>query len=281
MERSRITLYCKSGSVANHQHGCPPARLLDTCGINIRADRLGLSANWRIILIPTRIVMKPIRIIYFSDVLCVWAYIAQIRLDELQATFQDKIEIEHHFVPVFGNAREKLVQRWQDRGGLAGYSDHVRSAAKNFDHITIHPDVWTQVVPASSTSCHLFLHAIQLLETKGLVDRSQQIFERANWAFRVAFFTKLADISHRTVQFEIAEELGLSIDLIQAQIDSGEAYAQLSKDFDLVKEHTVAVSPTLIFNEGRQRLNGNVGYRVIEANIRELLNNPPGEQSWC
>jgi predicted DsbA family dithiol-disulfide isomerase len=225
--------------------------------------------------------MKPIRIIYFSDALCVWAYIAQIRLDELQATFQDKIEIEHHFVSVFGNAREKLVSRWQDRGGLQGYSDHVRSAAKNFNHITLHPDVWTQVVPASSTSCHLFLHAIQLLEAKGLIDRSSQVFDQANWAFRVAFFTKLADISHRTVQLEIAEELGLPIDLIQAQIDSGEAYAQLSKDFDLVKEHTVTVSPTLIFNEGRQRLNGNVGYRVIEANIRELLSNPPGEQSWC
>jgi predicted DsbA family dithiol-disulfide isomerase len=174
-----------------------------------------------------------------------------------------------------------LGERLRQRGGLAGYSEHVQEATSKFDHITIHPDIWQQVVPASSTSCHLFLHAIQLLETKGLVHRSRQIFERANWAFRVAFFTKLADISSRTVQFEIAEELGLSIDLIQAQIDSGEAYAQLSKDFDLVKEHTVAVSPTLIFNEGRQRLNGNVGYRVIEANIRELLNNPPGEQSWC
>lgn len=38
------------------------------------------------------------------------------------------------------------------------------------------------------------------------------------------------------------------------------------------------VSSTLIFNEGRQRLNGNVGYRVIEANIRELLHNLPEEQ---
>lgn len=83
------------------------------------------------------------------------------------------------------------------------------------------------------------------------------------------------------MQFEIAENLGLPIAAIQAQIDSGEAYAQLSKDFDLVKEYSVTVSPTLIFNEGRQRLNGNVGYRVIEANIRELLHNPPGEASWC
>ena len=83
------------------------------------------------------------------------------------------------------------------------------------------------------------------------------------------------------MQFEIAEKLGLSVAAIQAQIDSSEAYAQLSEDFDLVKEHTVTVSPTLIFNEGRQRLNGNVGYRVIEANIRELLHNPLEEQSWC
>ena len=83
------------------------------------------------------------------------------------------------------------------------------------------------------------------------------------------------------MQFQIAESLGLSSAAIQAQIDSGEAYAQLSKDFDLVKEYSVTVSPTLVFNEGRQRLNGNVGYRVIEANIRELLHNPPGEHSWC
>jgi len=137
------------------------------------------------------------------------------------------------------------------------------------------------VIPPSSTSCHLFLHAIQLLERKGIVPQAEKVFEKATWAFREAFFTKLANVSDRKVQFALAEELGLPISAIQEQIDSGEAYAQFSKDFDLVKEHTVSVSPTLIFNEGRQRLNGNVGYRVIEANIRELLHNPPGEESWC
>jgi predicted DsbA family dithiol-disulfide isomerase len=225
--------------------------------------------------------MEPIRIFYFSDVLCVWAYIAQVRLDELKATFADKISIDYHFVPVFGNAREKLAMRWQDRGGLQGYRDHVREVAQKFNHVTVNPEIWTQITPASSTSCHLFLHAIQLLEIKDLVDRDRQFFAKATWAFREAFFTDLADISDRRVQLEIADRLGLSNALIQAQIDSGEAYALLSKDFDAVKEHNVTVSPTLIFNEGRQRLNGNVGYRVLEANIRELLNNPPGEQSWC
>ena len=225
--------------------------------------------------------MEPIRIFYFSDILCIWAYIAQIRLDELQTTFQGKIAIQYHFVPVFGNAREKLEKGWRDRGGLPAYSQHVQEVTQKFNHITLHPDIWTQMVPASSTSCHLFLLAIQLLEQKRIISTSERMFEQAVWAFREAFFTRLADVGDRRVQFEIAQELGLPLAEIQTQIDSGEAYAQLSKDFELVKEHTVTVSPTLIFNEGRQRLNGNVGYRVIEANIRELLHNLPGEQSWC
>jgi predicted DsbA family dithiol-disulfide isomerase len=225
--------------------------------------------------------MEPIRISYFSDILCVWAYIAQIRLDELKTNFPDQIIIDYHFVPIFGNAHQKLENRWRDRGGFKAYANHVQEVVKKFDHITVHPDIWTHVIPPSSTSCHLFLQAIQLLEIKEIIQKSDQSFEKAIWAFRKAFFSQLANICDRTVQFAIAEELGLPTAAIQKQIDSGEAYAQLSQDFDLVKEHTVSVSPTLIFNEGRQRLNGNVGYRVIEANIRELLNNPPGEQSWC
>ena len=224
--------------------------------------------------------MKPIHIFYFSDVLCIWAYVAQVRLEELKVAFPENIAIDYHFVPVFGNAREKLEKGWRDRGGLTGYQNHVKGIASKFEHISVHPDVWSQV-PASSTSAHLFLDAVQLLEIKGLVPESDKVLEKTAWTLREAFFTKLADISDRKVQFEIAEELGLDINLIQAQIDSGEAYALLSKDFDLIKEHTVTVSPTLIFNEGRQRLNGNVGYRVIESNIRELLHNPADEQSWC
>ena len=225
--------------------------------------------------------MEPIRLSYFSDVLCVWAYIAQIRLNELTTNFQDAISIDYHFVPIFGNAREKLENGWRARGGLQGYSDHIQEVAKRFDHITIHPDIWAEVVPPSSTACHLFLHAIRLLEIKGIVPKSEKVFEKAIWAFREAFFTQLANIANLTVQSTIAKELGLPIAVIREQIECGEAYSLLSKDFELVNEHVVSVSPTLIFNEGRQRLNGNVGYRVIEANIRELLHNPPDEQSWC
>ncbi len=50
-----------------------------------------------------------------------------------------------------------------------------------------------------------------------------------------------------------------------------------------MKAHGVQGSPTYVFNEGRQMLYGNVGYRIIEANVRELLSAPAaaGEPSWC
>jgi len=50
---------------------------------------------------------------------------------------------------------------------------------------------------------------------------------------------------------------------------------------DLARTHSIQASPTLLFNEGRQRLSGNVGYRITEANIRDLIEGAPGQLSWC
>ena len=226
---------------------------------------------------------EPIQITYFIDILCIWAYIAQIRIDELKSTFKDQINVNYHFVSVFGDAHRKLKTRWQDRGGLAGYNHHVQEVVQRFNHLSINPEVWTKVTPHSSTSCHLFLKAIKLLETKGLVEtkEAQTGCEKAIMALRTAFFQELKDISERKVQWQIAEALELPLSQIEKEIDSGAAYAELSRDFQLVKDYNVVVSPTMIFNEGRQRLNGNVGYRVMEANIRELIYSIPDAQSWC
>jgi hypothetical protein len=40
-------------------------------------------------------------------------------------------------------------------------------------------------------------------------------------------------------------------------------------------------SPSYILNDGRQKLYGNVGYRVIEANVTELLEHDDNQLSWC
>ena len=71
-------------------------------------------------------------------------------------------------------------------------------------------------------------------------------------------------------------------DDIRESIDSGAAFAALHADQRDRTEGGIQVSPTLLLNEGRQRLCGNVGYRVIEANIEELLQpGDSGAASWC
>ena len=80
---------------------------------------------------------------------------------------------------------------------------------------------------------------------------------------------------------KIAENLGLPVDKIKNLIESGAAFAGLDDDLQLKEKYGVSGSPTLVLNEGRQIIYGNVGYRVIEANIQELLTQPEYQASWC
>lgn len=230
-----------------------------------------------------------INIEYFSDVLCIWAYSGQIRMDELKRDFADDVEIEYRFVPIFGAGKQHVINAWKDKGGLEGFNCHLNNVAKNWPHVSISPDLWIKVAPESSTSAHLYLKAVQLLVASDEVENrivdehaGRNIFEQAIWLFRDAFFREGLDIARRCVQNEIAEKLQLPLSRIHEIIDSGQAHAALHQDEEARNAYKVPGSPTLVLNEGRQLLYGNVGYRIIDANVRELLHNPDhGEASWC
>jgi len=223
--------------------------------------------------------METVRITHFSDVLCVWAYVSQIRCDELVAQFHDRVSIDYRYMQVFGSVRAKMTAQWSGRGGIQGYAAHVHEVASGFEHVSIHPEVWLKTTPESSMPCHLFLCAVRELEVRGNVDPGTQT--RAAWAVREAFFTECADISVRSVLLGVGERTGIPAARVEALLDAGIAHAALSADLADAREHTVRASPTLMLDEDRQRLTGNVGYRVIEANVRELLEKPTGQQSWC
>ncbi len=230
-----------------------------------------------------------IKIEYFSDVLCVWAYSGQIRMDKLKDEFSDQIEIEYRFVPIFGAGKQHIEKVWEENGGARGFNQHLQDVAKKWDHITLSPELWVTVSPASSIAAHLYLKAIQLLVKQDEIDdlpvanfNNRTPFEEALWLFRESFFFKAKDIAQRCVQDEIAAELALPIEKIHGLMDSGKAYAALYLDDESWQAYKVPGSPTLVLNEGRQLLYGNVGYRIIQANVRELLHNPDhGEASWC
>ena len=75
-----------------------------------------------------------VEITYFSDVLCVWAYASQARIDAVKETFGDAVRIEHRFCSVFGDTAGKITSTWKDRGGFAGFNSHLREVAVGFPH---------------------------------------------------------------------------------------------------------------------------------------------------
>ncbi len=229
-----------------------------------------------------------IKISYFSDLLCVWAYISQARVDELKSSFGARIQLDYRFIPVFGTVEHHIDKGWKARGGLAGYGEHVVKTCRDFPHVEVHPRIWQDDVPASSANVHLFLKAVQHLVSSGAIPdqhgsdlHGRSVFEEMMWRLRVAFFRDARNIARREVQLGLAGELGLPVDLIRVSIDDGTAMAGLCRDLDLCKEFAVGGSPTYVLNEGRQKLYGNVGYKIIAANVQEILHRPESQASWC
>jgi predicted DsbA family dithiol-disulfide isomerase len=211
---------------------------------------------------------------YYSDILCVWAYISQARIDEVAAKFSDEVSIDYRFCSVFGDTAHKIGAGWAERGGYAGYGSHLREAASEFDHIKLHPEIWQRNRPTSSAPAHILIKAVQR------VDRQQ--CGTVLHALRSAFFEQCLDISSRSVLHDVLESVGVSVHDVQSVIDSGMAHADLEADRRDQQVLMVQGSPTILINEGRQKLYGNVGYGVIEANLQELLHSPAaGSASWC
>ena len=211
---------------------------------------------------------------YYSDVLCVWAWIAQRRVDELIEQFGDQIELRYHYVDIFGSVEDKMSTQWADRGGMEGFAKHVHSAAADFEEAPVNSKVWYDVQPSTSANAHLVLKAVELSHGKEKsVSCALQI--------RQAFFIEGVDISNIQVLKGLLGKSGISASNIDNQINNGTALAALMSDYQQAKQNGIKGSPSYVMDGGRQTLYGNVGYRVLHANIEELLRHPADEASWC
>jgi predicted DsbA family dithiol-disulfide isomerase len=210
--------------------------------------------------------LTTVPITYFSDMLCVWAYIAQLRVDALKAAF--------------GASARNISITWRDKGGYEGFNAHLRHVAEQFPEIPVSPELWLTVRPRSSTSPHLFLKAVRLLERADQCPAGTA--EDVTWALRRAFFESARYTGRWDVQRAVAEEAGLDLETIENLIRDGSAYAAMASDLQDAEAMHIHGSPSFVLNEGRQTLYGNVGYRVLEANIQEPLRAPSSDQaSWC
>lgn len=212
---------------------------------------------------------------YFSDVLCVWAWLGEVRHEKVLEAYGGRAQITGHFCSVFTDTVHKIEKVWGHRGGYEGFNRHLVETAGRFDHVTLNEDVWRTVKPKTSSGPHLFLRAVARVADAAT-------FEIATRRVRNAFFAEARDISSWGVLAEIAEELGIDYAAVQAQLQDSSAIADLAYDEQLASKLGVKGSPTWVMNEGRQVLFGNVGYRTVAANLDEILHEPtPGEASWC
>jgi len=226
-----------------------------------------------------------VEVAYFSDVLCIWAYASQARIDAVKDTFGDAVRIEPRFCSVFADTAGKIASAWKDKGGYAGFNSHLRQVAERFPHIEVHPEIWLKTRPLTSASAHLFMKAVQQWDRESTVPESQSVASHCDqvmWAFRCAFFRDNRDIARRDVQCEIAEALGVDLGAIESSIHSGSAFARLAADYQDADKMRIEGSPSFVLDEGRQKLYGNIGFRLLEANIQELLRAPRSDEaSWC
>ena len=207
---------------------------------------------------------KPVIIDYYTDVLCVWAWIAQRRIDELSAQFQQDIQLRYLYVDVFGNTQEKMRKQWSERDGFNGFARHVADTAASFEDAPIHEKIWTEVRPNTSANAHLVLKAVeQSFGTKASVELAL--------AIRHAFFLNAHDIGDLKVLCDIVTQQGLDTQRINHSINNGEAIAALMSDYQQAKAQNIKGSPSYVMDGGRQTLYGNVGYRVLHANIEQPL----------
>ncbi|PIE40849.1 MAG: disulfide bond formation protein DsbA [Gammaproteobacteria bacterium] len=213
------------------------------------------------------------------NIIQTYSYIGDARTCELQNHFSGQLEWSWHYLPVFGNVPEKIQKQWQNRGGAAGYAAHVQKVVAEFDHVKLNEACWTSVQPVSSAPAHLWLAAARLAAQAG--DLPALAEEKLAWALRVAFFEEAVDIAQHAELLEVSRSLGFDTAALLNRIENGTAYATLCQDMLEARDLDIRISPTFVFNSGRQRLSGNVGYRIIEANVKELLEQPEKQHSWC
>ena len=171
------------------------------------------------------------RIRCFTDVMCGWAYLGEARLDQLEATFGERIELSLHFLPTYGDVRGRL-----DRSGRtdAAFGALVRSVLERHEHVQVHPEVFTRDLPVSSAPAHLYLRAVHLVDADALRRMAGRVLPRLP-----------SSTSTRP------RSPGAS-----TTVAPGRPWP---------------ATPTLVLDDGRQVLAGDVSYGVLSANVRELV----------
>jgi predicted DsbA family dithiol-disulfide isomerase len=215
-----------------------------------------------------------ITIDYFTDVLCVWAWISQPRLQELNEQWEGRVIVRHRYLDIFGDAHRKIRQTWGGDEGFTNFSAHVHESAAAYPEAAVHRDIWLYTRPASSLAAHLYIKAVEIAADAAVAQEFALEIRRA-------FFLEARDVGSAGELSQLAHNMDIADREVQRALGDGSALAALSHDLRDAQQLHLRGSPTWVLNEGRQVLFGNVGYRILHANIEELLRINREGATWC
>jgi predicted DsbA family dithiol-disulfide isomerase len=222
---------------------------------------------------------SPLPITYWTDPLCVWAFVSQAKHERLLADYAGRIEITSRIVPVFASIPHRFREGSWAEAGVAGRVEKTRATAEAFAIEGVDGRLWEIDPPASSWAVGLAVVAARLGARAGRLPADAEL--RYHVALRNTAFHDNRNTARRSVQLEVAESLGLDRGVIEAALDDGSAMAELLEDHCRREHEQVKGSPTYVFDEGREMLYGNVPEAVIRATIDALLEGVMPGGSTC
>lgn len=213
---------------------------------------------------------------YWSDPLCVWALVAQPKLDRVLQELGEHLRVDYRVVPVFGSVRWRLEKGAWAKDGVEGRVAATRKIAEQAGRRDVSGECWRKAMPASSWAPAAAIKAaIAIAGEDGALGGEYQR------RLRERFFVGEANIALRSVQLEVAEELGLPRGPIEERLDDGSALAAVWEDHNEKERLGMQGSPTYVFDGGRAMLYGNFEYGILKSTVLELVRGMRAGGSAC
>jgi len=214
---------------------------------------------------------------YWSDPLCIWALVAQQKLERVLGELGAHVRVDYRIVPVFGSVPWRFAQGPWAKDGVDGRVLATRKIAEQGGRSDVSGECWRRAMPASSWAPAAAIKAVFALED-GRGEDAGPGYQRV---LRERFFVHEANIALRTVQLEVAEELGLPRAPIEQRLDDGSALAAVCEDHAEKERLRLQGSPTYVFEGGRAMLYGNFDYGILRSTVEELVRGARPGGSAC
>lgn len=214
---------------------------------------------------------------YWSDPLCIWALVAQKKLERVLADVGEHVRVDYRIVPVFGSVPWRFAEGPWSRDGVDGRVRATRTIAEQGGRKDVTGECWRRAMPASSWAPAAAIKAVFAIEG----GRGEEAGPSYQCALRERFFVGESNIALRSVQLEVAEELGVPREAIERRLDDGSAIAAVCEDHAEKERLRLQGSPTYVFDGGRAMLYGNFDYGILRSTIDELVRGAGPGGSAC